>query len=264
VSGLFSRLIARTLRTGPSLRPSLPTGFENWATEKPAASLVEEAESYSAPATRIASSLGPIPALPPSARHAEHRAGRGLEPIWPVDDQISVPRLQPQSQRRGRTAQSPAITEDNAVRRAPQADPRRQRTIDAPLPPRRERLAALPAELRSPRLPPAPEPSHVTVAAEREARPKPAADEPSMSLSGPPVRRSEVTPAAAPLLTAPAVRAAAAASADAGPEVKISIGCVEVRSTPQTAPPPKARPRDERPPPIRLADYLAQRRTGGR
>ena len=262
MSGLFTRLVARTLRVGPMLSPILPTGMESWTGQAdPAADILEGMAADAGEAgqplvgPQLQSALSPEDAPHAGAEHEERPA---------QDRRSSV-----------RTQRAEALPSAKARSRIESVQ------VDEPATPGLRRAAATalltPAAMaRPPKTPPMAKVRQVPppltdepVAARQERRPARASPQ-QIAHYEPPAPDSKRAPQrqtarahSVGQLTAPAVPPAAIlSSAVSRSDVQVTIGRVEVRAAVAPQSPPKSRPQPARQAPISLADYLAQRKAG--
>jgi len=118
VSGLFTRLVARTLRVGPLLTPRLPTGLESWSGPAGFGEEAREIEAAAAPAARAGAPRGAPPGQP------EGPGGKALAVAAPemrsprrAGEMMVVPGRSPGTGMRERTPPPAGIPE------APAAEP---------------------------------------------------------------------------------------------------------------------------------------------
>ena len=259
MSGLFSRLVARTLHLGPSLSPRLELGPESWTVPiEPRRQRFEPrdldmlASAEDRPSGNPPSEIVQHPAL----RADGHKRALGTIPVAAEEDAKRQSAMRPQARSKDGREREPAEAGIHDLRAAALAE---------------DQIHAAAADK-------APSPALEVPVARKST--SPAAPRPADGLLGDVPRYSEVAPEDAradrnearadraprlPQLAAPVPRTFLQPLAAAQvPDVQISIGSIEVRAPalPPAAPGPKRRP--ERPPGVRLADYLAQRRGRGR
>ncbi|HVJ03710.1 MAG TPA: hypothetical protein VM662_16140 [Sphingomonas sp.] len=285
MSGLFSRLVARTLRIGPALSPRLPTGLESWS--DPASPIEEGSEGMAASPAR------------PECNAATVRAGavRDDSPPHQPEPHDLVEAVRTDAGDRGLRAGAPARSlrgttvsaEPVSARPAPEPQelpaatdgpapraPPSEEQLVAPTPSFRMEDAAVPVPhssrgqstghmpaLEPPSLRGDPPPVLADGRA-RKRRSSPVADR----MTAIPDRLTGARSAQPALqtgqLAAPAVPLTHTLEAHSqAPDVHITIGLVEVRA-PSPASPTAGKPSGtDKARPIRLADYLTQR-DGGR
>ena len=264
MSGLFTRLVARTLGRGPSLAPILPDGWMGqWASAEP---MPEPSDTAEKDPNSVLSAKPAPEAMERLSRKKDEVAGdaardQGTARSPAASERIARP--SPPSSHGHRKAKGAADTQkgSNPIRS--------ERAFQDP-PGARETGPALPGDADASRTRPA-----VTLrSAELVATRPPAATtltQPTISAAqrserlDPAPRPDGANMLPAPHLALPAIPPTVQiAQPNPAPDIHVSIGRLEVRATPEPPERTGATKEAERPSPIRLADYLAQRQASDR